>query len=68
MFSEHDNPLHRVETKKLYNLGLLDICKDGAYVGMWQILAAVNILQHQIGSVYPDVRQRVRPDLNRMKH
>ena len=32
---------------------------------MWQILAAANILKHPIHSVYPNVQQIVRPDLNR---
>ena len=57
MFSEHYNPMLRLDTETLYNLELLDICKDGAYMGMWQILAAANILQHPICSVYPDLRQ-----------
>ena len=65
MSSEHYNPLQRLKTEKLYNLELLDICQEGAYMGMWQILAAANILQHPIQSVYPDVRHIVRPDLNR---
>ena len=34
-------------------------------MGMWQILAAANIIQHPIHSVYGDMRQIVRPDLNR---
>ena len=65
MFSEHYNPMLRIDTETLYNLELLDICKDGAYMGMWWILAAANILQHPICSVYPDLRGIVRPDLNR---
>ena len=65
MFSEHYNPMLRLDTETLYNLELLDIYKDGAYMGMWQILAAANILQHTICSIYPDLRQIVRPDLNR---
>ena len=55
----------RLDTETLYKLELLDICRDGAYMGMWQILAAANILQHPICSVYPDLRRIVRPDLNR---
>ena len=34
MFSEHYNPMLRLDTETLYNLELLDICKDGAYMGM----------------------------------
>ena len=41
---------------------------EGACVGMWQILSAANIMEHPIRSVYPDVRQIVRPDLNRRGH
>ena len=48
MFSEHYNSLQRLETEKMFDLELLDICTDGAYMGMWQILAAANIMQHPI--------------------
>ena len=34
MFSEHCNPLQRLDMEKMYNLELLDICQDGAYMGM----------------------------------
>ena len=65
MFSKNYNPVQRLDTEKMYNLELLDICTSEAYIGMWQILAAANILTHPIQSVYPNVRQIVRPDLNR---
>ena len=55
MFSENYNPLERLDTERMYNLELLDICNSGAYMGMWQILAAV----------HPNVREIVKPDLNR---
>ena len=65
MFSENYNPVDTLDTEKMYNLELLDICTSGAYMGMWQILAAANILKHPIHSVYPNVQQIVRLDLNR---
>ena len=65
MFSENYNPEVALDMEKMYNMEVLDICTSGAYMGMWQILAVANILKHPIHSVYPDVRQIVRPDLNR---
>ena len=65
MFSENYNPLQRLPNEEYFKLEVLDICTDGAYIGMWQILAAANIMGHPIRSVYPDVRRIVRPDLNR---
>ena len=65
MFSENYNPLQRLPNEEYFKLEVLDICMDGAYMGMWQILAAANIMGHPIRSVYPDVRRIVRPDLNR---
>ena len=65
MFSEHYNSPQRLANEEYFNLEVLDICTNGAYMGMWQILAAANIMQHPIRLVYPDVRQIVRPDLNR---
>ena len=40
MFSKNYNPVERLDTEKVYKLELLDICTSGAYMGMWQILAA----------------------------
>ena len=65
MFSENYNPLQRLPNEEYFKLEVLDICTDGAYMGMWQILAAANIMGHPIRSVYPEVRRIVRPDLNR---
>ena len=57
MFSENYNPLKQLDTEYLFKLEVLDICTNGAYMGMWQLLAAANILQHPIRSVYPDVER-----------
>ena len=56
MFSENYNALERLDTDHSYKLKVLDICTSDGYMGMLQILAAANILQHPIHSVYPDVR------------
>lgn len=31
----------------------LDICKDGIFMGMWQVMAAANLLKVRIASYYP---------------
>ena len=51
MFSENCNPLVQLDTEKMYKMEVLDICSSGADLGMWQILAAANILKHPIHSV-----------------
>ena len=56
MFSENYNPLQKLPNEEYFKLEVLDICMDGAYIGMWQILAAANIMVHPIRSVYLDVR------------
>ena len=66
MFFEQYNPVQRLANEEYFKLKVLNICTDGACMGMGQILAAANIMQHPIQSVYPDVKQIVRPDLNRM--
>ena len=43
MFSENYNPLVQLDTEKMYKMEVLEICSSGAYLGMWQILAAANI-------------------------
>ena len=65
MFSEHYNPLQRLANEGYFKLEVLDIYTNGACMGMWQILAAANIMQYPIQSVYSDVRRIARPDLNR---
>ena len=50
----------------LYRQEVLDICKDGAYMGIWQIFQTANVLNRPIRSVYPNIgNTNVIKDLNR---
>ena len=39
----------------LYRQEVMDICKDGAYMGIWQIFQTANVLNRPICSVYPNI-------------
>ena len=65
MFAEEYNPNLPLDAEKEYRTEVENLCKDGNYMGLWQIAAAVNILKHPINSVYPDMRRVVQPNLNR---
>ena len=44
----------------------MDITNDGAYMGIWQIFQAANIVKRFICSVHPQIgNPNVREDLNR---
>ena len=65
MFAEAYNPNLPLDVEKEYRTEVKNLCKDGNYMGFWQIAAATNILKHPINSVYPDVHRIVWPDMNR---
>ena len=65
MFAEAYNPSLPLDVEKEYRTEVKNLCKDGNYMGLWQIAAAANILKHPINSVYPDVCRNVWPDMNR---
>ena len=65
MFAEEYNPSLPLDVEKEYRREVKNLCKDGNYMGLWQIAAAANILKHPINSVYLDVLRNVQPDMNR---
>ena len=65
MFAELYNPNLPLNVEKEYQTEVKNLCKDGNYMGHWQIAAAANILKHPINSVYPEVHRVVWPDMNR---
>ena len=51
---------------QLYKREVMDIMTDGAYMGIWQIFQAANILKRPICSVHPWIgNPNVREDLHR---
>ena len=51
---------------RLYKQQVLDICKDGAFMGIWQIFQIANVVKRPIRSVHPNIgNPNVREDLHR---
>ena len=51
---------------QLYKEEVLDICKDGAFMGIWQIFWIVNVIKQPICSVHPNIgNPNAREDLHR---
>ena len=65
MYSDNYRPEEALDVKKIYMKEVLDICKDGAFMGVWQLFQAANVLNCPIRSVYPDGGNgNIRLDLN----
>ena len=46
---------------------MLDIAKDNAYMGIWQVFQAANVIGHPIRSIYPEnSNPNISLDLNRV--
>ena len=54
MYSDNYNPNAPLNVEAIYMCEVLDICKDGAYMGIWQLFQIANVLQHPVKSVYPE--------------
>ena len=52
-YFENYNPDHAFNVMKLYKREVLDICHDGAYLGIWQIFQIANVLKMPVTSVHP---------------
>ena len=49
----------------LYKREVLDICSDGAFMGIWQIFQVANVIKRPITSVHPRIgNANVREDLH----
>ena len=52
--------------QRLYKEEILDICKDGAYMGIWQMFQIASVINRPIFSVHPNIgNPNVRADLHR---
>ena len=66
MYSDNYNPINGLNVNKLYEQEIIDICKDGAFMGIWQIFQTANVIKTPILSVYPTpANLNVRGDINR---
>ena len=51
--------------KRLYQKEVLEICQDGAYMGIWQIFQVANVIKQPETSVHPMIgNPNVRKDLH----
>ena len=68
MYSDNyiPNMRNEVDVLDLYKQKVMDIRQDCAFMGIWQIFQAANILKGPIQSVFPNIRNKnVIKDLNR---
>ena len=45
MYSDNYEPHVDLDIANIYKHEVLDICKDGAYMGIWQIFQIFNVIQ-----------------------
>lgn len=68
MFSEHFRAevLTSLAIKRIFQQEVLTCCKDGTYMGAWQIASLANVLNTTVESVYPAYGgATIQYDLNR---
>ena len=70
MYSDEYIPgtrLSKENIQEVYEKEVLKIVKNGAYMGIWQVLALSNVLQLPVFSVYPHLGNTfIRTDLHRL--
>ena len=65
-YSDNYNPHATFNMERLYQKEVLEICQDGAYMGIWQIFQVVNVIKRPVTSVHPMIgNPNVRKDLHR---
>ena len=65
-YSDNYNPHATFDMVRLYKQEVLDICTDGAFMGIWQIFRIANVVKRPICSVHPNTgNPNVREDLHR---
>ena len=52
-YAQHYNPYATFNMLQLYKEEVLDICKDGTFMGIWQIFQIANVIKWPICSVHP---------------
>ena len=68
-YSDNYNPHVAFNVLKLYKREVLNICSDGAFMGIWQIFQVANVIKRPITSVHPRIgNPNVREDLHRTVH
>ena len=64
-YLDNYNPQATFNMLRLYKQEVLDTCKDGAYMGIWQIFQVANVIKRPVTSVHPKIgNPNVRRDLH----
>lgn len=59
--------LNKATIRKLYELEVLSVCKNGEFMGLWQLASLANVLSCPVVSVYPKYGSHtVRRDMHRI--
>ena len=65
-YSDNYRPNRPLNVRQIYKSEVLDICKNGAFMGIWQVFQTSNVIKHPMHSIYPPgCNQSIRLDLNR---
>ena len=65
-YSDNYNPHANFYMVRLYKQEVLDICKGGAFMGIWQIFQIANVLKRPICSVHSNIgNPNIREELCR---
>ena len=65
-YSDNYRPNRPLNVRQIYKSEVLDICKNGAFMGIWQVFQTSNVIKHPMHSVYPPGgNQSIRLNLNR---
>ena len=66
MYSDNYRANNVLDVEHFYKAEVLDICKDGGFMGIWQFFQLANVIQAPVRSVYPEQSNpNIRLDLNR---
>ena len=66
-YTDNYVPGQQLNVEQIYKSEMLDIAKDNAYMGIWQMFQAANVIGHPIRSIYPEQsNENIRLDLNRV--
>ena len=66
MYSDNYRTQETLNVDIIYMQEVLDICKNGAYMGVWQLFQVANVIEYPVTYVYPEGgNANIRRDLNR---
>ena len=68
-YTDNYVPGQQLHVEQFYESEVLDIAKDNAYMGIWQMFQAANVIGYLIRSIYPEqLNENITLDLNRVMY